>query len=425
MGIVSGSCCPKQEDLCMFFKDKERIIFDDLQMSKYPQKTLIKIQSVFRGFSFRLSLKNSLRKSNKSIPKSIKNIESPQKIHKSKNEAKKINRTPTGFLVTTRPGILLSESDVEKIKLKDKVAETETLLGPFIIEEKEVLKFLQDYKYKLKKYQIIYPDNSIYIGYYEPNWNREGYGILIQAEGTKYEGMFQNNKMSGRGRLIGSKGDYYEGEFEEDKASGFGKYVNKDGGIYIGYWHKDKQNGRGEELFVDGSQYEGFYENGLKHGKGKFTWADGSIYEGDFCKNIIEGVGIYRWRDGRLYQGEWKNNKMEGVGIFVWPDKKKYIGQYVNDKKCGYGIFIWPGGKKYEGQWDDGKQHGYGVLTFPNLKKRGYWHEGQKERWISNAENSEQFSTITHEIKKLTENLQLCNIALKKYDSVTSSYDES
>lgn len=359
------------------------------------------------------SLRCSVSKSE--LKNSRLNIKSP-----SNNKLKKL-KTPQGFYPEECPGKLLSDVEVEKIKIKDKVLETEKLIGQFIIDEKEVLKFLEDYKYKLKKFQLEYQDGSIYIGYVDPNWEREGYGIFLLTDGSKYEGTFRKNKMSGRGRLIGAKGDYYEGEFEDDKASGFGKYVNKDGGIYIGYWKYDKQDGRGEELFADGSQYEGFYENGLKHGKGKFTWTDGSIYEGDFNRNIIEGVGTYRWRDGRIFKGEWKFNKMEGNGIFVWPDKKKYIGQYKNDKKSGFGIFIWPGGKKYEGEWLEGKQHGFGVLTFSNVRKCGIWKEGQKEHWINSSECMEQFRTISQEIKKLTERIQFCYSFYRSEDSSPAS----
>ena len=433
MGNVVSACCSKSE--WCYVKDKDKVLFSDVKIiENYPTLAIVNLQSVFRGYSIRKKMRcedylydmGTYTKSNANTSNLNIKIDAADneklKITKSKRSKrqKKVS-TPNGFSLNYMPGKLLTEEEVVEMKLKEKVQETEKMLGPFIIEEKEVMKFLEDYKYKLKKFQMIFENGTIYIGYFNPDWEFEGYGILLLQDGSKYEGMFRHNKMSGRGRLIGTKGDYFEGEFEDDKASGFGKYVNKDGGIYIGYWKNDKQHGKGEELFADGSRYEGFYENGLKHSKGKFTWADGSVYEGDFLRNSIEGVGIYRWRDGRIFQGEWKNNKMEGTGIFIWPDKKKYIGQYLNDKKSGYGIFIWPGGKKYEGEWFNGKQNGLGVLTFSNLQKFGLWKNGQKEKWLNNDESAEQFKFIVTEIKKITENISFCNFILKSEDSVSDA----
>jgi hypothetical protein len=107
------------------------------------------------------------------------------------------------------PGKLI---DFNTIKIDDTVTSIEEKLGEFIIEEKELMHHIQDYKQKLKHMSFAYDDGSIYYGYYSKNYEREGYGILILPDGSKYQGFFKLNKMNGRGRLISSDGDYYEGK---------------------------------------------------------------------------------------------------------------------------------------------------------------------------------------------------------------------
>ena len=64
---------------------------------------------------------------------------------------------------------------------------------------------------------------------YEGEWLkdteiRDGRGVQIWSDGSRYEGYWRNNRANGRGRLIHADGDIYEGEWLDDKAHGFGKY---------------------------------------------------------------------------------------------------------------------------------------------------------------------------------------------------------
>ncbi len=105
---------------------------------------------------------------------------------------------------------------------------------------------------------------------------KEGWGrMLIETEGSLYEGTFSENHANGYGRIVYGSGDVYEGEWKEKKINGFGKYTSFSGAIYEGEWVNDKQQGSGTETWKDGSKYIGEYRNGLKEGKGTFNWADG------------------------------------------------------------------------------------------------------------------------------------------------------
>ena len=57
--------------------------------------------------------------------------------------------------------------------------------------------------------------------------SKEGFGINIWDEDTKYIGYYKNNKANGYGKFIAGK-DIYKGEFENDGACGFGIFNNGD-----------------------------------------------------------------------------------------------------------------------------------------------------------------------------------------------------
>ena len=232
---------------------------------------------------------------------------------------------------------------------------------------------------------ILLENKELYYGEFDViRKMKEGRGILVTPEGSKYSGYFKNNKKNIKGKLHHYEGDIYIGEWLDDKANGKGKYIHIDGTTYDGGWKNDKQEGFGIEMWNDGSYYEGYYVNGKKEGKGKYKWSDGSSYEGDFKDNAINGKGKYIWENKRKYEGDWVNNKMKGNGIFIWPDGRKYKGEYVDDKKEGHGIYYWPDGRIYDGMWKNGFQNGEGVLFDPNLNKRrkGIWKNGKRIKWI-------------------------------------------
>jgi hypothetical protein len=170
------------------FKAKEKKVIDDI--SHRALYKLIRIQSIWKGI---ISRKRFFNK-NKN-----KNLRAITKYY----------ITPDGFEDTQMPGNII---DVTSIKVHENVFTTEKKLGDFVIDEKELINYIEENKSKLKNYSIQYDDGSIYYGYYNKFWEREGYGVLILQDGSKYQGFFRGNRMNGRGRLVGIGGDYYEGK---------------------------------------------------------------------------------------------------------------------------------------------------------------------------------------------------------------------
>lgn len=72
---------------------------------------------------------------------------------------------------------------------------------------------------------------DIYQGDYNAHGQRNGKGHLKIADGTIYEGTFNNGVICGIGKLTeGTSGDVYEGEFFEGKKHGLGKETYKASG---------------------------------------------------------------------------------------------------------------------------------------------------------------------------------------------------
>jgi hypothetical protein len=295
-----------------------------------------------------------------------------------------------------KPGV---EINLDMINISPIIKRIEKKLGSLVVEEKELIKFIKDNKDNLKKSCLKYPNGTIYFGYFNKLWEREGYGVAIFPDGSKYQGFYSEDKMKGKGRLININGDYYEGEFINNKANINGKLVSKMGGTYVGEFLDGEKHGTGIEHFPDGSIYEGTYFKGAKTGKGKFTWRDRSVYEGEFSNNVINGFGLCKWNNGVIYQGQWLNGKIEGKGILIYPDRRKFIGEHKNNLKCGLGVLIWPNNKKYEGEWFNGRFHGYGILSKHNIKIYGKWEYGQMISTLN--KDSEIIKSLTLSINKL------------------------
>jgi len=118
----------------------------------------------------------------------------------------KITKYTEEFEENLKPGVVVSPRQLP-VKVDAKIIEIESKLGKFQLtkEDQELVS-----NPKLKNFAILYADNTICEGQFNPKWEKEGYGCLYLSFGSKYEGLFLNDYML-RGRLINIEGDYYEG----------------------------------------------------------------------------------------------------------------------------------------------------------------------------------------------------------------------
>lgn len=264
--------------------------------------------------------------------------------------------------------------------------------------------FSEQPEYLVQK-QLLYKDNSIYIGSFNPVTHlKQGFGILYTTERNKYIGEFDNDMPNGIGTLLFSDGAYYQGNFINGKQNGYGKYEEKDY-LYIGDFINDLRNGKGEETFNNGTIFKGMFVNDSRLGIGILILPSGKSVEGYYDKDSVQGICRMINNDEEIISiGEWKNNTMNGINLFMWEKEKRFLGEYINSIKCGFGIFYWDG-FVYEGYWINGKQHGFGRVTVAEEEPRiSEWRYGIEINRI--PENSEKYQIIKEEIEKLVEKLE-------------------
>jgi hypothetical protein len=104
-------------------------------------------------------------------------------------------------------------------------------------------------------------------------------------------------------------GSEYQGEWQDGKRHGIGTYISPTGTRYEGEWENDEASGHGVCHYADGMKYDGQFENGERHGKGVLISPEGDRYEGQFKYDFLNGEGIYIWGDGVRSEGEFREGK--------------------------------------------------------------------------------------------------------------------
>ena len=104
-------------------------------------------------------------------------------------------------------------------------------------------------------------------------------------------------------------GSEYQGEWQDGKRHGTGTYISPTGTRYEGEWENDGASGHGFCHYADGMKYDGQFESGERHGKGVLISPEGDRYEGQFKYDLLNGEGIYIWGDGVRTEGEFREGK--------------------------------------------------------------------------------------------------------------------
>ena len=131
----------------------------------------------------------------------------------------------------------------------------------------------------------------------------------VQNADSHYEGNYLNGKKNGQGKYTWDNGSVYEGVWTDDKLTGIGVLYTVSDGRYEGYFVDGKKSGYGKYFFPNGDLYEGNWEDDKMSGKGKYKFMNGDEYEGSFSNNAFNGTGTYKFKNGKTYSGTWKNNE--------------------------------------------------------------------------------------------------------------------
>lgn len=156
---------------------------------------------------------------------------------------------------------------------------------------------------------------------YEGEWKldqRDGYGVQKWADGSVYEGVWQNDKQVD-GIITWKDKSYYKGQFFGNYFQGEGILVTADE-LIRGTWKKSKLDGQGERiLLADNSRYVGKWVQGKLTGHGEFVSKDEN-YVGHFFNNLEHGSGKKTYSDGTEYTGKWRHGLPHGYGKHINPD---------------------------------------------------------------------------------------------------------
>jgi hypothetical protein len=312
----------------------------------------IKIQSVYRGYSYRKKYNNYIKQ---------------KQIEETNQLLKDLIEQYTKFNLKRAESLIGTKFDRNGYK-------------NYYKDEKEINKlFKYNYGKTFKTKLLIIPENipSFYQGEVNINNKRHGYGILLRNDGSKFEGYWRNDIFNGWGRFIDYDGTLIESNFINGKANGKGmkKYINNV--IYIGDFIDNLKEGNGKEETKE-HLYEGEFKQDKKNGNGKLIYKLlNDIYEGEIKDNCITGVGFYTWKNKDTYKGTFLNGKMHGKGYYKWPDGGEYYGDYVNNIKEGNGRFKWANGRIFEGQFKGGKPNGFGKLIIGNMEFNVQFKDGK------------------------------------------------
>ena len=308
----------------------------------------------------------------------IKNENINKNINKKNNESENNNDIESEKLMKC-----ITDSEFEKIinehstelseekfflLIKGKIKEIETELGE-INESKKKEYLSQKDKNIINKSPLYFSSTkNTYFGTWSKNTlQKEGWGILIDEQGNKYEGGFKSDKLDGYCRIISINGDYYEGEIRKGKIEGHGIFFSFEKGmLYNGEFKNNLFEGEGEQVYENYENhkisYEGQFKHGKREGKGKLSFDDGNYYEGEFKNDKFDGEGYFKFNDGREYKGNWKENEMNGEGVFIWNENQKYEGEYKDSRREGHGIYYFGENNYFEGNWLNNSPHGEGKL---------------------------------------------------------------
>ncbi|MBR1765865.1 MAG: hypothetical protein IJ745_02345 [Bacteroidales bacterium] len=162
-----------------------------------------------------------------------------------------------------------------------------------------------------------YDDGSYYTGVRDGKGRRHGNGLMVFANGDRYEGDWKKGIIDGEGTYIYAQGGYsYTGHWVKGNIKGHGTFRFNNGNVMEGDWTA-MGTGTGSLIFPDGTRYDGPFVNGAPQGQGVKIWADGTRYEGSFVQGHLCGQGSIVWADGSHYEGAWLNDQYEGEGTYT------------------------------------------------------------------------------------------------------------
>jgi len=203
-------------------------------------------------------------------------------------------------------------------------------------------------------------------------------GLLVESNGTRYEGGFDRGQRVGVGLVTLENGVAYEGHFAypQGHRDGQGRIVvpenlHEEVGLasYTGQYFGGTRQGVGKAVFSDGAEYVGSFRGNRRHGRGTMRESSGVVVTGDWESDMLSSGDMeIRYTSGHLYSGRADAGIRRGQGILLEPGNLGhweilYDGEWQDDCFHGEGTFYGADGC-YRGQFVAGSREGTGRFDY-------------------------------------------------------------
>jgi len=132
-----------------------------------------------------------------------------------------------------------------------------------------------------------FADGSIYKGAFKQGLP-DGEGEWIYPKGGKIKGLFKKGLPVGEDAFVKApKAQRKTGCVSGNCRNGIGVYLDEEGSRYVGYFKRNKPSGKGICYYPNGKRYDGNWRAGLPNGEGVLYDVSGQLFHG-------------YWQDGSL-----------------------------------------------------------------------------------------------------------------------------
>lgn len=121
--------------------------------------------------------------------------------------------------------------------------------------------------------------------------------------------------------IIFGSGRYF-GTMSHGKPEGYGVMIQDDGSDYAGFWKNGHRHGNGTMNWLEGERYTGGWDGGKRSGDGEYIWKDGRRFKGAWLDNKPHGYGELIEPDGTRLYGDWQRGKPMSV-MRLTPEQQK------------------------------------------------------------------------------------------------------
>ena len=232
-------------------------------------------------------------------------------------------------------------------------------------------------------------EEGLYYGEVDAQGRRQGFGVLNFTNGSRYEGKWQADEMTGRGVMETATGDVYDGHWANRTFVGLGSLQTANS-HYIGIWTAGLKSGPGVQIWAPGTVYAGEWLSGEQHGLGTFrpstpparialSHTSPTTYSGQWTNGTRTGLGVTESASGTLSVGWHRQGVLDGPGTVIDPVRGVQSGLFSSGNLNGTGVEITPEGRVQTGQFCNNTLEGLGTLQNKEVQYSGQFRKGRLE----------------------------------------------